>query len=261
MRIAVAGKGGTGKTTISGTLARALGRSGRRVLAVDADSNPNLDAILGVDRDSARTMSGIPRSLLERVEDEDGGGSRLVLTRPLDEVLGEYGIDAPDNVRMVVMGRVDHAGSGCMCGAHATVRGLVGELVRQRPENGEDVVLDMEAGLEHLGRGTGRYVDLMVAAVEPYYRSLETGKRVADMAGELGIGRTVAVANKIRDDSDREAVGEFCDRHGLEVAAWIPYDRALVEAEREGRAPVDHDGDSPAVREIGRIAERLLERR
>lgn len=258
MRVAIAGKGGTGKTTISGILARSLARSGRRVLAVDADSNPNLDAILGIDRATAAEMAGIPRSLMERVE-ENGGRSRLVLTRPLDEVLAEYGVDAPDGVRMVVMGRVGHAGSGCMCGAHATVRGLVGELMRHRPDDGEDVVVDMEAGLEHLSRGTGRYVDGMLAVIEPYYRSLETGKRVAELAGELGVSRTFALANKVRDEADREAVADFCERNGLEVAAWIPYDRTLVDAERQGRAPLDHDPDSPAVRAVRDVADALRE--
>ncbi len=252
MKVAIAGKGGTGKTTISGILARELARSGRKVLAVDADSNPNLDAIVGLPPERGREMAAIPRELLERVE--ENGDSRLVLTRPLDEVLEEYGSLGPDGVRMVVMGRVAHGGKGCMCSAHATVRGLVGELVRHRPGNGEDVVLDMEAGLEHLSRGTGRYVDGMLAAIEPYYRSLETGKRVAELADELGVRRVYAVANKIRDDADREAVDDFCDRNGLEVLARIPYDRSLIEAEREGKAPLDYDADAPAVSAIREMA-------
>lgn len=111
MKLAVAGKGGTGKTTISGTLSRLLARAGRTVLAVDADSNPNLDAILGVDPSAAREMAGIPRDLMERVE-EEGGRSSLVLKRPVDEVLREYGIEGPDGVRMVVMGRIGHGGGG-----------------------------------------------------------------------------------------------------------------------------------------------------
>jgi len=111
VRIAVAGKGGTGKTTISGTLARLLARMGRSVLAVDADSNPNLDAILGLGREVAREMAGIPRDLMQRVEEEDGG-SRLVLTRPVGEVLETYGVVGPDGVRMVVMGRIGHGGGG-----------------------------------------------------------------------------------------------------------------------------------------------------
>lgn len=260
MKLAIAGKGGTGKTTISGTLARILGRSGRAVLAVDADSNPNLDAIIGLDPETAGRMTGVPRSLMKRVE-EDDGESRLVLTRPLDEVLEEYSVVGPDDVRMVVMGRVDHAGSGCMCGAHATVRGLVGELMTYRAGNGdrEDVVLDMEAGLEHLGRGTGRHVDGMLAVVEPYFRSLETGKRVVDLADELGVSRSWAVANKVRDESDRKAVMDFCDRHGLEVVAEIPYDRSLVDAERAGRAPVDFDPEGPAVEAIEQLAARVVD--
>jgi len=144
-----------------------------------------------------------------------------------------------------------------MCSAHATVRGLVGELVRHRPGNGEDVVVDMEAGLEHLSRGTGRHVDLMITVLEPYYRALETGRRVAKLASDLEIERTVAVANKIRDESDLEAIAEFCERHGLETVGELPYDRTLVEAEREGAAPVDYDPDAPAVTAIRRLAEDL----
>lgn len=110
MRLAVAGKGGTGKTTLSGILARQLARRGRSVLAVDADSNPNLDAILGLDPAASREMTGVPRELLERVEED--GGSRLALTTSLDEVLDRYGVVGPDRVRMVVMGRIGHGGGG-----------------------------------------------------------------------------------------------------------------------------------------------------
>lgn len=146
-----------------------------------------------------------------------------------------------------------------MCSAHAAVRGFVGALVAHR-EAGTDTVMDMEAGLEHLSRGTGRYVDTVVAVLEPYYRSLETGRRVVDLAGELGIGRAFVVANKLRSPSDRDAVLDFCERHGLDLLEEVPFDESLLEAERKGRSPADHDPDSPAARAVGTLATSLRER-
>src|SRR5262245_65842934 len=101
-----------------------------------------------------------------------------------------------------------------MCGAHATVRGFLGELVG-RSQSSHDIVVDMEAGLEHLSRGTGRHVARFLAVVEPYFRSMETARRVAELAGEAGISDVIAVANKVRNDADRDAVRDFCERHGL----------------------------------------------
>lgn len=124
--------------------------------------------------------------------------------------------------------------------------------------DGRDVIVDMEAGLEHLSRGTGRYVDLMLAVVEPYYRALETGKRVVDLARELEVGRVAVVSNKVRDEEDREAVEEFCDRHALEIVAEVPYDRTLIDAERAGRAPVDYDPASPALTAVRELAAKVV---
>src|ERR671936_1419915 len=108
-----------------------------------------------------------------------------------------------------------------MCGAHATVRGLLGEIVA-RAGNHRDIIVDMEAGLEHLSRGTGRHVSRFVAVLEPYYRSMETARRVATLAAELGVADVVALANKVRDDSDRQAIAEFCTAHGLRFVGAIP---------------------------------------
>ena len=111
MRLAIAGKGGTGKTTIAGTLARVLARRGRAVVAVDADTNPNLSTVLGVPAAQAQTMLSLPRDLLERRTAEDGT-TRVVFTTPADQVLDRYGLPAPDGVRLIVMGKVNHGGAG-----------------------------------------------------------------------------------------------------------------------------------------------------
>lgn len=111
MRIAIAGKGGTGKTTITGTLARVLGRSGRTVLAVDADSNPNLATVLGIPPTQAEALVGLPRDLMQRRAEPDGT-TKVVFARPPNEVLDQYGVHGPDGVRLVVMGKVHHGGAG-----------------------------------------------------------------------------------------------------------------------------------------------------
>ena len=146
-----------------------------------------------------------------------------------------------------------------MCGAHATVRGLLGELVAN-PREERDIVVDMEAGLEHLSRGTGRHVSRFVTVIEPYFRSMETGRRVAELAAEAGITDVLAVANKIRNDADRDAVREFCDAHRLRVIAEVPYDPTLVDAERDGQPPIDFDVTSPAVTAIQTLAATLMQR-
>jgi CO dehydrogenase maturation factor len=138
---------------------------------------------------------------------------------------------------------------------HATVRSVIeaaGDAV-------EDVcILDTEASPEHLSRGTARYADAMVAVVEPYFKSLETGRRMAALARDLGLERVVLVANKIRDDRELEAVREFAEQHGLEVAGVIPYDDAFPEAERAQQAPLDFAPSAPAVEAIRKLAQELV---
>jgi CO dehydrogenase maturation factor len=115
----------------------------------------------------------------------------------------------------------------------------------------------MEAGLEHMSRGTGKHLSKFVATLEPYYRSMEVAGRVATLAAELGIGEVWAVANKVRDDGDRKAIRDFCDAHSLKLFGEIPYDSSLVQAEREGITPVDYSPKGPAVKAIEKLAERL----
>jgi len=143
-----------------------------------------------------------------------------------------------------------------MCSAHATVRGLLGELVA-RGGNGRDIIVDMEAGLEHLSRGTGRHVSRILAVLEPYYRSMETVRRIAELAAELGVAEVAVIANKVRDQADQQAIREFCRSHGLEIVAEIPYDASLAESERAGHPPIDHAPAAPAVAAIRRLASQL----
>ena len=144
-----------------------------------------------------------------------------------------------------------------MCGAHATVRGFLGELVATSPD-AFDVIVDMEAGLEHLSRGTGKHVSRFLAVVEPYYRSMETARRVADLAAELGIAEVGAVLNKVRNEADREAVAAFCAAHHMNIVGEIPYDAGLAEAERAGQPPLDYSPGCESVAAMRRLAADLV---
>jgi CO dehydrogenase maturation factor len=118
-------------------------------------------------------------------------------------------------------------------------------------------VMDMEASIEHMSRGTVRYADVLLVVLEPYYRSMETAGRTVPLARGLGIKRIYGIANKLRSPQDREAVEAYCRKHDLELIAAIPFDENVVEADRTGRAVIDYDAASPIVQELARVAESL----
>lgn len=249
MKIAISGKGGVGKTTISGTICRLLGRQGLDVLAIDGDPNPNLSVVLGL---SGQELPPLSTDLLDRVE--ENGERRIQLVDSLENVTATYGVPGPDNVTLLMVGKPEHAGTGCMCGSHAVVREVVHAAVA---ETDRMTVLDMEASLEHMKRGTAKYVDVLYIVVEPYYRSLEAGRRLQLLGRELGIAKILAIANKVRTEEDEEAVREFCDRTDLPLVGIIPFDEAFGKAEREGRSVLDLDGHSVALARIAEIADRI----
>lgn len=252
MKIAISGKGGVGKTTISGTLCRVFGRRGRDVLAIDGDPNPNLAVVLGLPLSETVPIS---TDLLAKVTDDDGA-VRYDLSLTMDELLDRHGFSAPDNVRLLMVGKPDHAGTGCMCGSHAVIREIVHAALA---DSGRITVLDMEASLEHMKRGTSKYVDTMYVVVEPYYRALEAARRIRDLAEELDIHRVAAIANKVRDPEDERTVRAFCEKIGLDLAAVVPFDESLVTAERSGTSAVEMKGDSPFLDRISTLADQMLE--
>ena len=226
MRLAVAGKGGAGKTTLSATLALLAAREGQHVIAIDADANPNLGTALGVSPGSA-SFRPVPPSLVSRRR----GGAGLL--EPVEDVLDRYAVTGPDGVRLIGMGGPAHADEGCLCAAHAVVSSLLEDL--RGPER--LVVVDMEASPEHLSRGTVRHVDAVLLVAEPYYRSLETVRRMSALVAELPVPTVAVVANKLRSPADRDAVAEFCGRHGLTLVGAVPWSDAVGAADR-ARVPV-----------------------
>ena len=247
MKLAIAGKGGSGKTSISGTMARLLARSGHNVLAIDGDSNPNLALTLGIPADRMSDMPTLPSNLLRRTE------AGPMLTATLDEIKASHSVTGPDGVELLVMAHPQHADTGCLCSMHATVR----RIIEAASDKDRDVcILDTEASPEHLSRGTASYADAMLAVVEPYFKSLETGRRMAALATDLGLDRVALLANKLRDEDDLEAVRDYAERHGLEFGGGVPFDAGFPAAEHAGLAPLDHMPDSPAIRAIDEIGQR-----
>jgi CO dehydrogenase maturation factor len=245
VRIALAGKGGAGKTTLTATLARLSARDGHQVLCIDADSNPNLASALGIGTDAPVPV--LPSSIVSRRLD----GSAL--REPVDDVLAAYALAGPDGIQLTAMGMPGHAEEGCLCGAHAVVRATLADLGGQQRRT----FLDLEASPEHFSRGTARHVDAMVLVAEPYYRSLETVRRMARLAAELPIARVVVIANKLRDARDDEAITAFCQRHELDLVGRVPFDEDVLDADRDRTPLIDRAPGGGAVRAIAAALHRL----
>ncbi len=193
IKIAISGKGGVGKTTLSGTLARLFARKGYDVLAIDADPSMNLASALGI--------KNPPKPLTEFKEliDERAGGPAGVfkLNPKVDDIAGKFGVTGPDNVKLLVMGTIERGGSGCMCPASSFLKALLRHVILKL---NSVVILDMEAGVEHLGRGITKGIDYMLIVVEPGARSIETAGRIAELARQIDISKIGAIINKARDD-------------------------------------------------------------
>jgi CO dehydrogenase maturation factor len=252
MKIAIAGKGGVGKTTISGTICRVLAQRGERVLAIDGDPNPNLSVVLGIDKNKPPHRS-LSTDIIERVEDGKSWTFRVKM--PFEEILSTFGQEAPDNVTLLIVGKPEQAGTGCMCGPHTVVRELIHSALTS--ENEATMVVDTEASLEHMKRGTSRYVDRMYMVVEPYYRSLEAAGRFAEMARQLGIKEVYAIANKVRNEEEADAIKEYCAKINLPIAVFVPFDENITAADLKGMSIMDFDKNSKAVQAIQQFVKSL----
>ncbi|MEK6720778.1 MAG: AAA family ATPase [Chloroflexota bacterium] len=258
MRIALTGKGGSGKTTVAATLARTFARRGYRVNALDGDPNPNLATAIGITEDDIARLRRVPREAILNDHHDADGSTTAHLSRPFEEVLAEYGVTGPDAIGVLTMTGLLGAGKGCICGQHSAVRDVMEQLASSEPR--DVTILDTEASIEHLSRGTVRNVDALLVVTEPYYRSLETAGRIVPLARDLGLPEVWVVANKVRDARDREAILQYGAGHGFEIVAAIPFDPLVGEADQLGRAVIDHAPEAAAVAAIGALADVLVER-
>jgi CO dehydrogenase maturation factor len=244
MKLVVAGKGGTGKTTLAGTIARFHAKRGFRVLAVDGDASPNLAITLGLPAERWDEGQPLPR---------DGMIAGLGRRTPA-ELAAPYLTTVDDGLSLMIVARAapDDADTGCLTLAHRGMRALI----EATASDYDSTVLDTEGTPEHLARGTSGFADLMLLIVEPSRASLEAGGRMGRMSKRLGVPRVSLVANKLRTATDERTVRSFSSKHDVEIIGSVPFDESLQAAERKGVSPVDDlaAGESVALTAMATIA-------
>ncbi len=241
LKIAVAGKGGVGKTTVSAFVARALVSKGMRVVTIDADPVPSLASALGIENaDEIVPIGKMDELISERTGAPVGSMGAMFRMNPAVEDLPEKLSIEDNGVRLLVLGTIDEAGGGCVCPQSVFLKALMRHLVLY---DDDAVVLDMEAGVEHLGRATATGVDAMLVVVEPGKRSVGAAIKIAKLAGQMGVKKVLAIANKVRGTSDREAIAKALGE--IELVATIEYSSELVDSDLAGDAPARHGAPIP----------------
>jgi len=251
MKVAITGKGGVGKTTLSSTLARLYASEGRTVLAADVDPDANLGLALGFTEEEVNSI--VPISKMRKLVEERTGANSLNKFFKLNPQVG----DIPDTyakeingVKLLVMGTVETGGSGCVCPEHVMLKAILANLVFRKDDV---VIMDMEAGLEHLARGTASLMDQFTVVIEPGARSIQTYEKVKQLARDIGVTRVRVVANKVRDEDDEAYLRSRIPEEDL--LGMIHYNAEVIDADRRGISP--YDVSAKAVEEIRAIKDRI----
>ena len=242
MKLAVSGKGGVGKTTFSSLLIRTFNQSGKRVLAIDADPDANLAAGVGIENaDRIVPIAEMKELVLDRTGAQPGTIGGFFKLNPKVDDLPDALSATLGNIKLMRLGGVKKGGSGCICPESTLLRALVMHIVLARDEV---VVMDMEAGIEHLGRATAKAVDKLIVVVEPGRRSIDTAEHIRRLAAEIGLNSIVVVGNKIRGEKDRTFLQTHLD--DFEFLGFLPYDETLIEADLSGVSTFEVDSPSKA---------------
>ena len=231
IKLAVTGKGGVGKTTVSALLASMLQKSGRKVIAIDADPDANLLAALGHPKpDSIAPLVELKDLIEERTGAKPGTTGGFFKINPrVEDIPDRYAVTV-NGIKVLVAGAVKHGGSGCYCPENAFVRALVTHLLLDKDAA---LILDMEPGVEHLSRATVESVDQLLVVVEPGRLSVETAHRIQHCAEDIGLTHICAVGNKVQSEADRQFLQK--ELHHIKLIGCVPYDERLRAADQAGK--------------------------
>lgn len=227
MKIAVSGKGGVGKTTLSAILAHLFAKDGYRVTAIDCDTAMNLPSALGI-KGKLKPLSELKEIIEERVV---GPLGTYKLNPKVDDIFEAYSAYNEDGVRVLVLGTIEKGGEGCFCPENAFLRAILRHAIFREKDV---LILDMEAGIEHLGRGTARGVDLLIAVVEPGSRAFETLARIEELAKDIGIERIAVVVNKFIESEDAKKLLEKIKHPILGI---VPFNECFIKADLSNVPP------------------------
>jgi CO dehydrogenase maturation factor len=253
MKIAITGKGGVGKTMVAGILARTIARTGRDVIAVDADPNPNLGIALGLGVAETAKLEAIANRVMADAAHSHSHDQPHEHKKP-DELVQDMAVSAPDGVRLVQTGTIERPAEGCLCcGSHATTRIIFNELESQA----RVIVADLEAGINDLIWAYPKPGDVLLVVTEPYIKSIEVARRALIVAEELSLEEVYVVGNRLESPEDTDRLRELLPEALL---LEVPNDEAIRQADRKGMSPLDTVPDSPGVLAVQEIAAHILER-
>jgi CO dehydrogenase maturation factor len=239
VKLAVSGKGGVGKTTLAGVMARVIADNGHDVLAIDADPDANLASAVGIperELEQIRPLAQMRELIEERTGAVKGAyGAYFKLNPRVDDLPERFSV-AKGRVRLMLLGTISQGGGGCFCPENVLLKSLLAHLFIERDDY---VIVDMEAGLEHLGRGTTGYMDGLIVVVEPGLRSFQTARQIKALAEDLGIRRLFCVANKVTGEADIAMVAEHLP--DIPLLGHMSYNESVIDADKKGVSPYDTD--------------------
>lgn len=253
LKIAISGKGGVGKTTVIGIIARLFGRDGKKVIAVDADPSPCLASVLDIETD--KEIKPLTK-MIDLIEDRTGVrpgssyGKMFILNPKVDDLTKRFGIPAKDNVNLLVLGTIKKGGGGCFCPESALLKNLMRHLISEKETV---LIIDMMAGLENFGRGTAEKMDILVIVIEPGLRSLDTASQIKKLSNEIGVKNVFSVLNKVTSIDEEEFVKEELEKRNIPLLGIIPYDSSIREADMKGISPFEVEGSEKIIEKIKEI--------